>query len=210
MIKKLLFTLLFTLAAIQLNAQENGAVCGAIFNDLNGDGALNEGEPGVSGIYIIIISAPPSEDIFVPQVTDENGNYCFTGLSVGIYTFAIEVPEGWTMSGQTNQFTVTITDDTVLNGYRYGVTATMAAPQIGRNLFSIYPNPASSVLYIRLQNPVHTGVITLTEISGKQLFSQVISATETSIDISRLPAGIYIASMIAGNGVYAIRLAILR
>ncbi|MFP9100196.1 T9SS type A sorting domain-containing protein [Flavobacterium sp. RHBU_24] len=201
MIQKLLFTLLFTFAALQGQAQENGAVCGTIFNDVNGDGILNEGEPGVPGIMIVMFSGPQSEDLFQYATTDENGSYCITGLSVGIYTFAIEVPEGWTINGSDNTFTVTITDDTVLNGYRYGVTATMAAPQATRDLFSVYPNPASSLLYINLKNPAVSGVVSFVDVCGKQLLSQAVYGTQTSVDISRLPAGVYIARMVARNSI---------
>lgn len=192
MIKKLLFSIIIFISITTLvTAQGNGAVCGAIFNDLNGDGTLNEGEPGVPGIYIVLVSAPVTEDVFVAQVTYENGNYCFTGLDQGVYQFAIEVPEGWAMNGP-NMFSVTITDDSTLNGYRYGLVATMAAPKQQQSVLNLYPNPASENITIVLQNPVQSEV-KIFDVSGKKLVTQAISGTESKIDISALRAGVYVA-----------------
>jgi uncharacterized repeat protein (TIGR01451 family) len=67
-------------------------ICGIKFNDLDGDGVKDPGEPGLPG-WTINITPPGSP----PSVTTgANGNYCFTVPTPGTYTVS-EVPQsGWT------------------------------------------------------------------------------------------------------------------
>ena len=61
-----------------------GSICGQKFDDLNHNGVKDAGEPGMLGwtIQLAGLGAP------VTTVTDEQGNFCFTGLPSGSYTIS--------------------------------------------------------------------------------------------------------------------------
>jgi photosystem II stability/assembly factor-like uncharacterized protein len=59
--------------------------------------------------------------------------------------------------------------------------------------FKVYPNPSFSSITIELSRPPSDGTyITISSINGKKVISQRIPDRKTEIDISSLPAGIYI------------------
>jgi hypothetical protein len=62
---------------------------GMKFNDLDGDGVKDDGEPGLQNWTIEIPGAERS------TTTDANGNYEFTGISVGTYTIQEVQQPGW-------------------------------------------------------------------------------------------------------------------
>ncbi len=71
-----------------------GVVSGRLWNDLNNNQAQNSGEPGLPNVTVTLRFAGTdgtlgtADDVFSAQVTDNNGNYAFTGLDAGNY----EVP----------------------------------------------------------------------------------------------------------------------
>ncbi len=59
-------------------------------------------------------------------------------------------------------------------------------------VFVLFPNPTNSNIYIQLkENDIHPYSVTLTNLSGRALFSGSFME-QTSIDISLLPAGLYL------------------
>ena len=69
----------------------------------------------------------------------------------------------------------------------YPVSITQADDEV----FSIYPNPATSFITITLPN---AAVVDIHDMSGRCLLSQPASAGSTRLDISSLPQGMYIIS----------------
>ena len=69
------------------NVRSLGSIRGVKFNDLNGNGVLNSGEPGLSGftIYLDINNNEILEPGEPASVTDANGNYFFDDLPGGTY-----------------------------------------------------------------------------------------------------------------------------
>ena len=61
----------------------------------------------------------------------------------------------------------------------------------------VYPNPAKDILYI--QGVEHDALITILDVSGKQLKQIKASNENTSIDISDLQDGIYLVNVIMGD-----------
>lgn len=61
----------------------------------------------------------------------------------------------------------------------------------------VYPNPAKNILYI--QGVEHDALITILDVSGKQLKQIKASNENTSIDISDLQDGIYLVNVIMGD-----------
>lgn len=80
--------------------------------------------------------------------------------------------------------------------------------------FSVYPNPANSLVRITLHgNAADASMVRMTDLAGKTVLVKTISAsaTETSLDVSRMPAGVYQLKLVLKNGEsYSRRLVITR
>ena len=69
-------------------------ISGQKFDDRNGNGAKDPGEPGLAG-WTIQLDLNNDGSIDQTQVTDANGNYTFTGIGPGAHKLS-EVPQpGW-------------------------------------------------------------------------------------------------------------------
>ena len=71
----------------------NAVISGLVWNDLNGDGVVDEGEAGVEGIEINL-----SGDATATATTAADGTYEFTGLMAGTYQVVSVGPEGWVLT----------------------------------------------------------------------------------------------------------------
>jgi len=71
-----------------------GKITGHKYNDLNGNGMFDEGEPGLAG-WVIHFEVDWPFYMTGKATTDENGYYEFTGLPPGVYDVWEEGQEGW-------------------------------------------------------------------------------------------------------------------
>ncbi|MBU6349192.1 MAG: hypothetical protein KGS73_03440, partial [Chloroflexi bacterium] len=85
-------------ATVQANfaLQAQGGIQGVVFDDLNGNGSQDTGEPGVGGVVL-------SRSGGVAVTTGSNGSYRFEGITPGSYTVAVALPTGYTASGATSR-----------------------------------------------------------------------------------------------------------
>ncbi|TLY32601.1 MAG: hypothetical protein E6K56_02845, partial [Ignavibacteria bacterium] len=67
-----------------------GVISGSVYNDLNGNGILNPGEPGVNNFKIRLTCTKVES-----TSTNPSGNYSFDSLSFGSYTVQEVLPAGW-------------------------------------------------------------------------------------------------------------------
>ncbi|NLX47252.1 MAG: hypothetical protein GXY70_03675, partial [Euryarchaeota archaeon] len=77
---------------------EFGQICVYKYEDLNGDGVLDDGEPAVPGVFVELLL---DDEVMANGTTDENGTICFTGLVLGDYLVRETVPEGWYATSST-------------------------------------------------------------------------------------------------------------
>jgi len=78
-----------------------GSISGAKWNDYDGDGVWNTGEPGLAGwkIFIDINFNNQWGAGEIYALTDANGEYSFTGLDlIGNYVIAEEQQDGWSQT----------------------------------------------------------------------------------------------------------------
>jgi len=83
------------------NVSTSGEIRGTKWNDLDGDGQRDTGEPGLGNVkvYIDLDNNRQFDPIGEPSVlTASDGSYSFTGLGPGTYTVAEIVPDGWTQT----------------------------------------------------------------------------------------------------------------
>ena len=86
----------FALSADLGNVQL-GSLSGLKFNDLNGNGVLDSGEPGIEG-WTVFLDANANGVLDTGEtstLTNSSGNYDFTGLLPGQYTVAEVQRNGW-------------------------------------------------------------------------------------------------------------------
>ena len=77
----------------------NRSIGGTVFNDLNGIGGRNAGEPGISGITVQLYNdvnldglLDGGDTLRATLVSDSNGDYLFSGLPDGKYIVSIPLP----------------------------------------------------------------------------------------------------------------------
>jgi hypothetical protein len=81
----------------KLRAAPSGVIGDRIWNDANGNGVQDGGEPGVAGVRVSL-SGPGGPRT---AVTDASGRYQFTGLAAGTYTVSFTTPAGYTLTDAT-------------------------------------------------------------------------------------------------------------
>jgi uncharacterized repeat protein (TIGR01451 family) len=82
-------------------------LCGIKFNDLNGNGTQDSGEPGLANWVIEVKDA--NGNIIGYAVTDAQGKYCVVVPSPGTYTVSEQQQAGWTQTAPPTPGTYTVT-----------------------------------------------------------------------------------------------------
>jgi hypothetical protein len=90
-----------------------------VWQDIDGDGVQDPGEPGIPGVTVTLYDS--NGNVVATQVTDENGNYLFTGLQPGTYTVQFELPDlpnldNESFTGFKTAFDPALDSDVDLNG----------------------------------------------------------------------------------------------
>ncbi|MFN8498615.1 MAG: SdrD B-like domain-containing protein [Anaerolineae bacterium] len=96
----------------QAPTQGNGNVTGNVFNDLNGDGVRQPGEPGIPGVTVTLKDG--AGNTVGTTTTDPNGNYSFPNVPPGTYTVVETDPSGF-VSTTPNSVPVVVTPNSTSN-----------------------------------------------------------------------------------------------
>ncbi|MFZ1599037.1 MAG: SdrD B-like domain-containing protein, partial [Anaerolineae bacterium] len=70
------------------------SVSGVVFNDLDGDGVQDPGEPGIGGVTVQLIN-PSTGSVVATTVTAGDGSYIFRSVTPGAYTVRETDPTGF-------------------------------------------------------------------------------------------------------------------
>lgn len=74
------------------------------------------------------------------------------------------------------------------------------------NAITVYPNPASSTINLVLPKTMQTGQITVFDILGKQVYSQVFELTDNlAINILNWNSGSYFLKVVSGENMQTVR-----
>lgn len=99
-------------------ADSSGTLLFHIFTDNNGNGTQNVAEiNGFTGATLTIIQGSESETVSFDSSGDINSS-----IDAGTYTLRVNLPTGYTLTGGSNNFSVTITDGLTTNAGSRGVT----------------------------------------------------------------------------------------
>lgn len=95
-----------------------GSISGMKFNDLNGNGVKDMGEPGLANWTITLTNQTGG---MISTLTDAGGNYSFTNLSDGNYTVGEVLKLGWMQTAPaTGTYNITITGGAAITGKDFG------------------------------------------------------------------------------------------
>lgn len=145
---------------------------------------------------VVDINSNPITDAVVTfnGVEGAVGEYTFTDVEPGVYSFSIAKDGFVTFDGS-----VTVTNENVT------VPVTLNLVSINTNTFanfSAYPNPFSST--INLSNPSVVSRVVVTNIIGQRVMD-VATNGASSIETASLPAGVYLVTFEAASGERIIR-----
>jgi microcompartment protein CcmK/EutM len=147
-----------TSAALSQTVNPSFQISGSVFTDLNANGALDSGEPGLAGRTVFLdLNHSGNLDAGDPStVTDANGAFTFTNLSAGTYTVRelISYPNVAT-TGTAPTVVVQIVASNV-SGANLGNVVYLTAYPIypAANLFA--PSPAANANTAYVQGLYHT------------------------------------------------------
>lgn len=82
-----------------------------------------------------------------------------------------------------------------------GDTSSTSIPEIHKQPFSVYPNPASQQLTVSVSEYHNNAMFRLLDIQGKTILRQAIHPGKNLIDISTLPKGTYFTEISSGKSV---------
>ena len=88
-----------------VNPVLNTSISGVKFNDLNGDGIRDAGEPGLASWRIRLSTGGSQVD---SMLTDGSGNYGFPNLANGTYTVSEQVQTGWIQTSTPASYTIVV------------------------------------------------------------------------------------------------------
>ncbi len=188
-------------------------------DDRSGDAAIyaqNIQSNGVLGIRCAQITFAPLQTICVdsPAITlsagwPSGGVYSGPGITNGIFNPATAGVGTYTIkyvyTFATCQDSATQTIEVV------DCTPTGINHISGQSMFTCFPNPASNMLTIRLQQQASNVSLKLIDLNGRLIWSDHQSGSNTyerSVDVSKYPRGLYMLTISSSEGTATTRLSL--
>lgn len=147
------------------------------FNDLNGNGVMDQGEPGLPGIDFTVTKG----DTTITQTTDGSGQTVFVDLADGTWTVSESLPSGWVATTEI-PFDIALMagqDQTVHVGNQEVVTP----PDVTKTFRLFYPAAPAGVTFFVGYTDGETS--SLVELTGSGPYeAQVVFPHGTEITVS--------------------------
>ena len=169
-----------------------GSIAGTKFNDLNGNGARDPGEPGLSGVAIQLRS---SSGTVLTATSDSSGNFSFLGLQPGTYTMSETVSSGFvqTAPAAPGTFSINLAPAQNATGFLFGNQAQGQGPNAsisGTKFNDVNGNgvrdpgePGLAGVTIQLRNAQGQVTTQTTTATGDFSFAQLVAGTYTLSEV---------------------------
>lgn len=188
----------------------NQTIGSTIFNDVDGDGVLDSGELGISGVTVKLYSDAGTigiidggDAVIATLTTDANGIYLFTGLSDGNYIVSIETPPaGYNYTGADS--------DSGTTGHQQAANITGGSSILTKNFGYTPPVPRSVSGSIwkdtdgdGIIDASETGLgnVTIDLMQGVSVIFSTTSAANGTYSFNNLVSGTYTVKITDTNGV---------
>jgi len=140
-----------------------GHLEGRVWNDLNGNGVLNEGESGLAGATIYLYSLPDTSSPARPPVTTaDDGVFVFTALPPGWYNVQRTNPAGYVSTTDDSVNVLIPTGGTVWATFGAWIPATATPTITSTPVASPTPTATPSPTRTATPSPTRTPTATLT------------------------------------------------
>ena len=145
-----------------------GAITGLVFDDLNGTGTLDSGEPGIGSVVVSLLD-PSTSAVVATTTTASDGSYLFSNVTPGNYTVQETDPSGF-VSTTSNSVPVTVPAGGTANaqfgdrplgtvaGTVFNDTNSSGSPDLGE--------PGIGGVTVQLVNPSTGAVVATTTTAG--------------------------------------------
>ena len=122
--------------------------------------------------------------------TVSGGGPCMDSTTVTIRANALQGYEfvAWNDGDTLNPRQVFVVSDTAFTALFRGVEDSVGIAGVRAEEWRLYPNPASTSVTVEVVQPE---VLTLLDVSGREVLRKRLSAGGTRVDISALPQGVY-------------------
>ncbi len=171
------------------------SVSGNVYNDLNGNGSQDAGEPGLGGWTVDVVDS--SGNVVASAVSDPSGNYTITGVGPGAFTLQEVVQPGWILTQPTNPSYYSFTTSSGVN-VAGGIFGNFQTISVSGNVYNDQDgNGLRGVGEPGLQN----WAVNLDDSAGNVLAS-VLSDSNGNYAFSGVGPGIYqVAQVVQANWV---------
>jgi len=191
-------------AAIPVNTDVKGTIAPAGDIDyykftIYSTGTINVWLTTLPGNYDLALFNSSGAQIGISKNKGSRNESIATSVSPGTY-YAKVYPNG-NASSATNCYTLKVQTVTA-TGAKSNNSTTTAATEVSVNsnfAIDLFPNPANNSLNVWIGGEGQKAQIRVYDIMGKQVMQQVSSNTLTQLNVSKLPAGIYLLNVNNGN-----------
>jgi len=192
-----------------------GAIGSRVWQDTDGNGMQDPGEPGLAGVTVALYTDPngdgdPADGILVDtQTTGPDGRYLFTGLPDGNYVVVVTPPSGYTQTGDPDESGLCATCD-------HQIAITLAGGVSFLNANFGYRNTALADISGSVWNdlnrnarddgagePPIAGVTIALLDSSDKVIATTVTASDGSYTFYDVPAGNYTVQVTDQNNVLA-------
>ncbi len=180
-----------TFIQVPANFITNNLLSGVVFNDANGNGIQEAGEPGIGGIYVQVAGQW--------ILTDPNGLY-FIYVADGTWTLDVYVTSNWTQTFPVSptSYTVTVAGGSNISNINFGLQSNQTT------ITGVVFNDANSN---GIQDAGETGVSNtwvmvgwywaITDVNG--VYTVTVPVGVYNVELWSIPAGVTLTTPLSGN-----------
>ena len=194
---------------VNFGDQALGTVGGTVFDDLNGNGVQDLGEPGIAGVTVKLVD-PTTGAVIANATTTVTGAYLFTGVTPGTYN-VVETDPGGYVSTTVNTLPVSVpaggSASAQFGDQRLGTVSGITFSDLNGNGVQDPGEPGTAGVTVTLINSTTGGVVATTTTGPTGLYtftnltpgSYIVQETDPAGVVSTTPNTVPISLASGGS-----------